>query len=1312
MKTKIFIIFILVAFACLPLKALAYERNFPAGSIIIPMDSFYQPEGDGGLLEAYGLAYYLLDHQDPQCLTDAPTDDVAVACQANCPDGDTACKDACVEAVQEECEHTVAVSWVINDQKTAVDGVDLVIEITEETRLELGVSAVVKEYDHAGGNTDITFADGDGVNKVTYKGSIWIIDVEDLAEGVEDEIKAIINGDSWDAVNVHIAQVPFAAPVFRDMRGTPPKIALMNNDEDKTKGNAAILESYLRLAGICSDSYEIVTPNEIAGLAADGSGTAITPILKAREYDFLWAPHWVGEKDYNGTGGLAHQDDVVKEIQNYLKSGKGLLGECASIETFEHNPNGRFLTDMGFAHNGVDTKAGTDVLYNDVVVAYTQIGDFPDRFQGQGGHLHNWRPLRPVDLDNGDYNFDDEAIQRTYLGGVDSVYNNTVKRFTTDGNGTPSVDDDWDYFVGGYAYGNNDFGYVVYLGGHSYAKCEDVAPAPVEVVVPVEADHHVHPLDWEFKKPITGQNWKLFVDYKVTKDGTDYIFETGIIEFSTDDLNHTYGGWDKDWPLVVDKNLGPLEIDFTTAELSGFNKDGSLKGDKLLNLTFRNTVSRDMTISHLLLWNDELWGDGSDADYPLIKRMTDQQTDIKYWDEKADGLVQDFKLEFTPDHNGNFIIDAAPSVTASSPPVEVGCTNNSGCDFKNLAGVRYVLNTLFNIKYEVQSYEYVRSAPIVAHPYLYQGAFEHPSYFGHFRRFDVTQEDPVADWDTAVAPRILNANTGNLSGRKVYTAEYDAGDWSKINFDAANVDALNTGLDVTPGNGDSVEEIRVIERLRGRDWDYEGSPPQYVEQDHNKLGGIMHSSPVVIRSDDKDSRFSWTNRPEMAYVGDLYGMLHAIETATGIEKWAYIPSNLLERLKNDRTDPNAEANFAAVDASPTAKDIFYDHDADPSTDPMWRTILVSAQGFGGNSIFALDVTDPANFDVLWEATDNPLLPDELTGVAPGGGMGYSFRAALDKIKVPVLDNDGKPIPGEYEVKWMVYVATSFAHIAEEHGGINVFAFDLQTGTEQWTFSSTYADSVNDIPGAVTTYDIDEDSLADRIYVGDMNGRMWELALTDDPAGKWKAGQSVHEAEYPDPGDPAKTLNKPIPLFNAGIGNPISVSPAIVTSNGHVLLIFGTGGADWASNDQGYHVYVVDATEAGRLLQSGKQANYDSLGGAIGAKWALPLAVGEKVWSSPTVSAGQIWIVTSFGSMESADPKSDKGGYSKLRLLKLDTGESLLDAPITLGKVRGSIYVSRKHVYMTTFDGEIIQIGDEDFSAGNGNRVVLKSWQDR
>jgi hypothetical protein len=245
MKTRIFIVFILVAFACLPLKGLAYERNFSAGSIIIPMDTFYQPEADGGQLEAYGLAYYLLDYQDETCLNDAPTDPVAIACQDNC-NGDTACEEACVEGVEDECEHTVAISWVINDQKTAIDGVDLVIDVTAETLTELGIDAVVQEYDHAGPEPDGTYGSpgltfnlaedpDDSVRRITYRGSLFIIDVQDLEDGVEAQVYDIIDGSSWAAVNVHVAQVPFAAPVFRDMRGTPPKIALMNSDEEKPR---------------------------------------------------------------------------------------------------------------------------------------------------------------------------------------------------------------------------------------------------------------------------------------------------------------------------------------------------------------------------------------------------------------------------------------------------------------------------------------------------------------------------------------------------------------------------------------------------------------------------------------------------------------------------------------------------------------------------------------------------------------------------------------------------------------------------------------------------------------------------------------------------------------------------------------------------------------------------------------------------------------------------------------------------------------------------------------------------------------------
>lgn len=177
MKNKILLLFAflsaLVILSGTPPGVMAAERNFPAGSLIIPMDSFYQPDGDNGILEAYGLVFYLL-------------------------------------------KNNLAIYWVVNEDKATIAGVDFVIEVDE---LEEGVDAVARLYDHAGGATDLTFNNGagDGDTKVSYVGAPFVIEKSDA-----DAAKVIINKCNWSAVNVHEAKVPFKAPVLREMRGTPP----------------------------------------------------------------------------------------------------------------------------------------------------------------------------------------------------------------------------------------------------------------------------------------------------------------------------------------------------------------------------------------------------------------------------------------------------------------------------------------------------------------------------------------------------------------------------------------------------------------------------------------------------------------------------------------------------------------------------------------------------------------------------------------------------------------------------------------------------------------------------------------------------------------------------------------------------------------------------------------------------------------------------------------------------------------------------------------------------------------------------------
>jgi Tfp pilus tip-associated adhesin PilY1 len=274
---------------------------------------------------------------------------------------------------------------------------------------------------------------------------------------------------------------------------------------------------------------------------------------------------------------------------------------------------------------------------------------------------------------------------------------------------------------------------------------------------------------------------------------------------------------------------------------------------------------------------------------------------------------------------------------------------------------------------------------------------------------------------------------------------------------------------------------------------------------------------------------------------------------------------------------------------------------------------------------------------------------------------------------------------------VVFVSTGYAQIAVNHGGIHVFAYDLKTGSQLWAFSADYADAVNDIPGAVTSFDTEGDSFVDRVYVGDMNGRLWELDAVDgsNPNGTETIGDEVKE----------------IPLFNAGVGYPISVSPAIFKTNGHMYLVFGTGGTDWAADDQTYAIYAVDAAD--------KQTSPTYAAGAGTVLWQVDLAAGEKVWSTPTIANGYIFVATAYGTMEGGDPRLDvpAEGQDSGNLRKLKLTDGALAWKLTdIGKVRGSIFVDRQHAYMTTIDGQIIQIGGSDFASGTGNRVVLRTWR--
>ena len=156
------------------------------------------------------------------------------------------------------------------------------------------------------------------------------------------------------------------------------------------------------------------------------------------------------------------------------------------------------------------------------------------------------------------------------------------------------------------------------------------------------------------------------------------------------------------------------------------------------------------------------------------------------------------------------------------------------------------------------------------------------------------------------------------------------------------------------------------------------------------IGDIVNSTPVVVGSppfwypfDDYNSFVKNTSRETMVYIGANDGSLHAIRLVDGVEKWAFVPKSMHDKLNLAQSDPLYDrcapeyCHQYYVDGSPIVGDVYADFDGD--TNKEWRTMMVVGEREGGEAYFALDVTSGKNLNdatnptkFLWEFTDSEL----------------------------------------------------------------------------------------------------------------------------------------------------------------------------------------------------------------------------------------------------------------------------------------------------------------------------------------------------
>src|SRR5439155_846744 len=362
----------------------------------------------------------------------------------------------------------------------------------------------------------------------------------------------------------------------------------------------------------------------------------------------------------------------------------------------------------------------------------------------------------------------------------------------------------------------------------------------------------------------------------------------------------------------------------------------------------------------------------------------------------------------------NELLDSGGFVSGCSPNA-----TNSG------AGIRYVLNTLFQLDTVLQQ-QFVRSAPIVYQDFLYQGSFDYPAYSGHFRKFQVNADLGSGQKGVKLntgfgisgdAATLLTSNisfsdannnksvdAGELSGRNIYASTetgLESGAVLKDNtlvkpFTFENANLFQPRMSVLSALTLSQTQGVISQRYGMTYSSYQG---WYKQPD--AMGGVEHSAPAIVGP----STLTSTTRPTMAYVGALDGMIHAFQagvnsaasptnpgeiSGAGKELWAFIPSSQEPKLQYFRS-PNVISNYPAVDAS-----LAYSEVPDPNTSGAYLTVLLGTMGVGGNSLIALDVTNPtastpAKPKLLWERSGVDVASGTVT-------MGNGSKVAIGQVR--------------------------------------------------------------------------------------------------------------------------------------------------------------------------------------------------------------------------------------------------------------------------------------------------------------------------
>jgi Tfp pilus tip-associated adhesin PilY1 len=318
--------------------------------------------------------------------------------------------------------------------------------------------------------------------------------------------------------------------------------------------------------------------------------------------------------------------------------------------------------------------------------------------------------------------------------------------------------------------------------------------------------------------------------------------------------------------------------------------------------------------------------------------------------------------------------------------------------------------------------------------------------------------------------------------------------------------------------------------------------------------------------------------------------------------------------------------------------------------------MLSAEGIGGDTVFALDVTDPTTPTFLWEFADPDL---------------FRSRSSPSVSKIGRIYSEGA-------AKWVAFFVSGRSEDAGAYPSI--YMLDIVDGSvvERIVLDAA-ASGVGGVPsGQPTVVGSDGNGYLDRIYIGTDKGLLYKVNIPDNPdTVEYGINHCVINLDFTD--DAFNTVDVS-QQYHPIYGSPVVIIENDITAEGVIdydlRVFFGTGDSPYYDEninmaDTRYHFFAYrDESSKGQCDQD-----------AVSLDWFFELPQGHRIFASAFAAAGQIYFGTS--TSETEDPcETPAGGGNLGKIYAFDTEGTQVFSQ-TVGNMIVAPLVQDEHLYIKT-----------------------------